>query len=404
MNRRRTTGIFGGGPAGLMAADRLSAAGFEVTVYDSMPTVGRKFLLAGKSGLNLTHTEALETFLGRYGQSRVVLEEAVRRMSPDHVRQWADDLGADTFAGSSGRLFPRAMKASPLLRAWLRKLESQGVSFRLRHRWCGMTKDGQHTLSGPDGPVSVSPDAALMAFGGGSWPRLGSDGGWIEAFREKGIEVRAFAPANCGFERDWSPFFQTRFAGAPVKAVIARSQAGARQGEFVISSTGIEGSLVYAHAAALREEIEQNGKAELTLDLAPGRDRARLVRDLEKQNARLSLPNRLRRGAGLDPVKAALIRELRPDAATLTPEDLAMLIKSLPLVLDRPRPLAEAISSAGGVVWPEIDTHYMLKKLPGVFVAGEMIDWEAPTGGYLLTACLATGEAAAAGIEHYLSR
>lgn len=401
---RKTICIFGGGPAGLMAADRLSASGLSVTVYDAMPTVGRKFLLAGKSGLNLTHTEELEAFIGRYGEARAVLEEAVRRLEPQAIRSWADGLGADTFVGTSGRVFPRAMKASPLLRAWLRKLESQGVRIAVRHRWLGMAADGTHRLHGPEGDCTVKPDAALLAFGGGSWPKLGSDGRWMEAVRALGIEVRPFQPANCGFERPWSAPFREKFAGAPIKSVIALSDAGSRQGEFVITASGIEGSLVYAHAAALRDAIERNGKATLTLDLAPGRDRLRLVRDLERQQARLSLSNRLRRGAGLDPAKAALVREICPDAAALSPQELAGRIKALPVLLDRPTPLEEAISSAGGIVWDEIDDRYMLKKAPGLFVAGEMIDWEAPTGGYLLTACLATGDAAAAGMLHYLAR
>ncbi len=399
----RSIAVFGGGPAGLMAADRLSAAGQPVTLYESMPTVGRKFLLAGKSGLNLTHSEGLEHFLGRYGEARAVLEEAVRGLTPDAVRSWADDLGAETFVGTSGRVFPLAMKASPLLRAWLRRLEAQGVVFRLRHRWRGLGADGSHRVEGPEGMLHLNPPAALLAFGGGSWPRLGSDGGWIAPVRQIGVTVHPFRPANCGFERNWSPLFREKFAGAPVKSVIALSAAGSKQGEFVISATGIEGSLVYAHAAALRDAIEAEGKAVLTLDLTPGRDRLRLVSDLERQNARLSLSNRLRRAAGLDPVKTALLRELVPDAARLSPAELAGTIKALPLTLDRARPLEEAISSAGGIPFSEIDPHYMLRKRPGLFVAGEMIDWEAPTGGYLLTACLATGDAAARGMIAYLA-
>lgn len=396
--------IFGGGPAGLMAADRLSASGFPVTLYDAMPTVGRKFLLAGKSGLNLTHGEGLEAFLGRYGESRAVLEEAVRRMTPEHVRGWADALGGETFVGSSGRVFPRVMKASPLLRAWLRKLEGQGVVFRVKHRWLGMTPAGAHRIEGPGGEFTVEAPAALIAFGGATWPRLGSDGRWAPVLSAMGLDIRPFQASNCGFDRTWSAPFREKFAGAPVKTVIALSQSGSRQGEFVITETGIEGSLVYAHAASLRDEIERSGKATLTLDLAPGRDRVRLTRDLERQNGKLSLTNRLRRGAGLDPVKSALLREVCPGAAQLAPAELAVQIKALPLELDRTRPIAEAISSTGGIPWSEIDEGYMLKKVRGLFVAGEMIDWDAPTGGYLLTACLATGDAAAAGIEAYLAR
>lgn len=395
--------IFGGGPAGLMAADRLSAAGHAVTVYEAMPTVGRKFLLAGKSGLNLTHAEGLESFLGRYGEARAVLEQAVRRLSPDRLRQWADDLGAETFVGSSGRVFPKVMKASPLLRAWLKTLQLQGVTIHTRHRWLGMAAEGGHRIATPDGERIVRPKAALLAFGGASWPKLGSDGGWIDSLRALDVEVTPFRPANCGFERAWSAYFRERFAGAPVKSVTATSEAGTVQGEFVISTSGVEGSLIYAHSAALRDAIDRSGHAVLGLDLAPGRDRARLIGELQRQGGKASFSNRLRKAAGLDPVKIALLREISPDAPGLSAADLAHRIKALPLRLDRTRPIEEAISSAGGIPWSEIDERYMLRRIPGLFVAGEMIDWEAPTGGYLLTACLATGDAAASGIDAYLA-
>lgn len=394
--------IFGGGPSGLMAADVLSAQGFGVTVFEAMPTVGRKFLLAGKSGLNITHAEEMSLFLGRFGTAENRLADAIRRFDPQALREWADELGAETFVGTSGRVFPKAMKASPLLRAWLAKLSRQGVIVRKRHRWLDFSGN-RHQVATPDGTVEIKADVALLAFGGGSWPKLGSDAGWVEAIAAHGTGIRPFEPANCGFDVNWSPYFADHFAGEPVKSVIASSKAGSVQGEFVISSSGIEGSLVYAHASALRDELRETGQAILRLDLAPGRSRERLIADLSRQKGKLSLSSRLRKGAGLDPVKGALLRTIFPDLGEASPDTLASHIKGAPLKLARPRPLAEAISSAGGIVWEEIDASYMLRKHPGVFVAGEMVDWEAPTGGYLLTACLAMGRAAGEGMAQYIS-
>lgn len=396
--------IIGGGPAGLMAAEVLSASGHAVTVYEAMPTFGRKFLLAGKSGLNITHSEDFSRFAERFGVASARLRPALEAFTPDDVRAWAAGLGTETFVGTSGRVFPNVMKASPLLRAWLRQLEAQGVALKTRHRWVGFDGSG-YRFETPEGPIIVRPDAALVALGGASWPRLGSDAAWVPWFKEKGVAIADLRPANCGFDVAWSEAFRERFAGEPLKSVSTTSNAGTFQGEFVISQHGIEGSLVYAHSAALRDRLLAEGRAALTVDLAPGRTTGRLARDLARQDAKASFSNRLRKGTGLEGVKAALLRELVTlvtDANRMGPEELAEQIKALQIPVLRPRPIAEAISSSGGIRWDDLDENYMLKPLPGLFAAGEMLDWEAPTGGYLLTACLATGRAAARGIEAWL--
>lgn len=401
---RKTVAILGGGPAGLAAAERLAASEqIAVTVYEAMPTIGRKFLLAGKSGLNITHSEPYSQFAGRFGPASPVLRPALDAFGPDQVREWAKGLGIETFIGTSGRVFPTAMKASPLLRAWRARLEALGVTIRTRHRFAGFS-GGSALIETPDGTVDIHADAFLLAFGGASWPRLGSDASWVSGLRSQGVEVAPFRPANCGFERAWSATFLERFAGEPVKAVAATTTAGRLRGEFVITRHGVEGSLIYAHSASLRDAMECDGQAVLTLDLAPDRDLGRLTRDLARQEIKTSFSNRLRKAVGLQGVKAALLRECVPDASRLSAEALAALIKTLPMRLDSPRPIAEAISSAGGIRLGALDDRYMLKALPGVFAAGEMLDWEAPTGGYLLTACLAMGRAAAHGIEDWLTR
>ncbi len=392
--------VFGGGPAGLAAAERLSALGHVVTVYEQMPTVARKFLLAGKSGLNLTHAEDFAAFAGRYGEARERLLPALENFGPSALRDWADSLGAETFVGSSGRVFPKAMKASPLLRAWLRRLEGQGVRILTRHRWAGFDGGG-HRVETPDGPVRVECDAALFAFGGASWPRLGANAAWIADFRAQNVEIDAFSPSNCGFDMALTGRFYDRYAGEPVKSVSLTSAAGTTQGEFVITRTGVEGGLIYAHSAALRDALKHDGEAFLTLDLAPGRSEERLARDLSRQDSKASFSTLLRKGVGLSPVKAALVGELFRER---DPNGLAQAIKALKIPVLRPRPIEEAISSAGGIAWSGIDPHFMLKTLPGVFVAGEMVDWDAPTGGYLLTACFAMGRAAADGADHWLRR
>lgn len=393
----RQIAIVGGGPAGLMAAEMLSAAGHAVTVFEAMPTVARKLLMAGKSGLNITHSEDYENFVHRFGTAEPRLRTALDAFTPAILRDWALGLGQETFTGTSGRVFPTVMKASPLLRAWLSRLEMQGVVIKTRHRWTGFTGDSLR-FETPAGPMTATFDAVLLALGGASWPRLGSDAAWAPWLAEKGVVVSPFRPANCGFDVDWSETFRERFAGDALKSVVAISSAGAFPGEFVVTRHGVEGSLVYAHSAALRDQLDETGKASLIVDLAPGRTVERLGRDLSRLGRKESFSNRLRKGAGLSGVKAALLRELFPDISSLPADLVAVRIKHADIPLARTRPIDEAISSAGGVAWQGVRDDYMLEKLPGVFVAGEMLDWEAPTGGYLLTACFATGKAAANGI------
>lgn len=393
--------IIGGGPAGLMAAEVLADAGLSVTLFEAMPTVGRKFLMAGKSGLNITHSEDHASLCIRYGAARARLRRALDAFTAEDLRSWCAGLGIETFVGSSGRVFPKAMKASPLLRAWLGRLAEKGVTIHTRHRWTGFDR-AKLRFETPDGQNSFAFDAVLLALGGASWPKLGSDAAWVPWLADKGVAIEPFQPANCGFEVDWSENFVERFAGMPLKSVTATGAIGTIPGEFVVNRWGIEGSLVYAHSAALRDALLAGEPTALEVDLMPGRSRERLAKDLARQPAKLSLSNRLRKGAGLDPVKAALLRECRSDANRLDHDELAAAIKSVPIRPQRTRPIAEAISSAGGVAFTGVDENFMLKALPSVFVAGEMLDWEAPTGGYLLTACFATGRAAAAGVLDYL--
>ena len=393
--------IIGGGPSGLATAEILSAQGHAVTVYEAMPTVARKFLLAGKSGLNITHSEPYERFRTRYGSATPRLITALDAFTPADICRWTEALDIETFTGSSGRVFPKRMKASPLLRNWVARLEAQGVTILKRHRWQGFSGDAL-LFDTPEGEKQISPDATLLALGGASYPRLGSDAAWVPWLIDKDIQIAPFQPANCGFDVNWSDIFRERYAGAPLKSIAVTSPAGRIEGEFVISQHGIEGSLIYAHTATLRDQLESTGAASLFLDLTPARTTERLIRDLTKQGGKSSFSNRLRKATGLEGVKAALLREVVPDIHLLSPENLAQRIKSLEVPLLRPRPIAEAISSAGGIVWGEVGDNYMLHKLPGVFVAGEMLDWEAPTGGYLLTACFATGRAAAKGMVEWL--
>lgn len=399
----RRIGIVGGGPAGLMAAEAAAAQGAQVSVFDGMPSVGRKLLMAGKSGLNITHAESHTLLLGRYGAARTRLEKALDDFDATALRAWCAGLGIETFVGSSGRVFPKTMKASPLLRAWLARLAEMGVDIRPRHRWVGFA-DGKLVFETQQGRVAERFDAVVLALGGASWPRLGSDGGWASLLLEKGVPMQPFRPANCGFEVNWSPVFAQRFAGEPIKAVTASSDAGSLPGEFVVNRWGVEGSLVYAHSAVLRDGLERDGVAALQLDLAPGRSPERLARDLGRQPAKSSFSNRLRKGAGLEGAKLGLLRELAPDAPSLDAPALAERVKALRLPVLRTRPIAEAISVAGGIEWSGVADDFMLKSLPGLFVAGEMLDWEAPTGGYLLTACFATGRAAGLAAANYAGR
>ncbi|MDQ9169291.1 TIGR03862 family flavoprotein [Oxalobacteraceae bacterium R-40] len=408
---KKTVAIVGGGPAGLMAAESLIQGGVQVMLFDAMPSVGRKFLLAGKGGMNLTHAEPLEKFLTRYGARNAALKPLLEDFGPDALRAWAHELGIETFVGSSQRVFPTDMKAAPLLRAWITRLRTAGVQFHMRHRWQGWAGEpAEKTLrfETPDGERLMYADATILALGGGSWARLGSDGAWIPILRKQGIAVAALRPSNCGFDLPWSEHMRTRFAGHPVKSVIA-SCAGKdgevvhRQGEFIITSTGVEGSLIYAMSSLLREQIASTGAATLYLDLLPGRSLDRVIDELAHPRGARSLSSHLQSKLGIVGVKAALLREVASQEVLNDPVRLGSILKALPLKLLAPRPLDEAISSAGGVEFEMLDQHLMLRAMPGVFCAGEMLDWEAPTGGYLLTACFASGHAAGQGALAWLN-
>lgn len=386
-----------------MAAERLAPVA-EVHIFDAMPSLGRKFLLAGKSGLNITHGEELDIFLTRFGAAREQLEPALRAFTPHDIRSWTAELGIETFQGSSGRVFPVMMKASPLLRAWLRRLGESGVIFHARHRWQGWTEDGALRFSAPGSDLAFMADATVLALGGASWPRLGADGSWTPFLSARGVEIAPFRPSNCGFDVAWSEHMKERFAGAPVKSVTLGFAGESVKGDFVVTKNGIEGSAVYALSAALRDATERDGYATLSLDLAPDMDLVRLETALATPRGKSSIANHLRKKAHIDGVKAALLREAADKAAFENPSSLARAIKRLSLRLERPRPIAEAISAAGGIPFGELDEDFMLKKCPGVFAAGEMLDWEAPTGGYLISACLATGRAAGEGAARWLRR
>ncbi|SDH28050.1 hypothetical protein SAMN05216603_107176 [Pseudomonas benzenivorans] len=396
--------IIGGGPSGLMAAEVLASAGVRVDLYDAMPSVGRKFLLAGVGGMNITHSEAKEAFLARYGQRRAEIARLLAGFDADALRAWIHELGIDTFVGSSGRVFPADMKAAPLLRAWLKRMRELGVQLHTRQRWLGWTADGALRLATTEGEIAVSADATLLALGGGSWPRLGSDAAWVELLQARGIAIAPLQASNCGFEvAGWSPLLRDKFAGAPLKNVSLRLDDEApRQGEFVLTANGVEGSLVYALSAPIRERINRHGSATLQLDLLPQSPLGKLQAALSKPRGSQSLAKHLHRQAGIDGVKAALLRELAPAECFNDPARLAAALKALPLTLVRARPLEEAISTAGGVPFEALDARLMLKQLPGLFCAGEMLDWEAPTGGYLLTACFASGRTAGLGILEWL--
>ena len=391
--------IIGGGPAGLMAADAAVTAGAIVELYDTMPSVGRKFLLAGKGGLNLTHSEPMESFLSRYGTCRALIEPAIRSFPPAALRAWAHELGVETFVGTSGRIFPTDLKAAPLLRAWLRRLRMAGVQFHVRHRWCGWDEHGRLRFITSNGMSSVQADAVVLALGGGNWPHFGSDAAWIQILAERKIPISPLKPANCGFNVRWSEHFRTKFAGHPVKTVEATAKTVdgvmiRQRGEFVITETGVEGGVIYAVSSYLRNCIEKDGPATLWLDLAPDRSLQRLTDDLSQPRGKHTVATHLKRCAGVGGVKAGLLREAVPKETLADPARLATAIKSLPVTLVSPRPLEEAISTAGGVSFEALDSRLMIRSLPGVFCAGEMVDWEAPTGGYLLTGCLATGRLA----------
>lgn len=398
--------IIGGGPAGLMAAEVLSQAGVRVDLYDGMPSVGRKFLLAGVGGMNITHSEAYPAFLSRYAERAPNIAPLLRAFDADALCRWIHELGIETFIGSSGRVFPTDMKAAPLLRAWLKRLRDSGVVIHTRHRWLGWNENGALRIGSPEGEKTLSPDATLLALGGGSWSRLGSDGAWMLPLEQRGVGLAPLQPSNCGFEvQAWSEVMVSKFAGAPLKNIaIGLNDDVPRLGECVITATGIEGSLIYALSAPIREAINVHGGATIHIDLLPGRPVDKLQAALSKPRGSRSMAKHLHSQVGIDGVKAALLRELTDAATFADPALLARAIKALPLTLVKARPLDEAISSAGGVTFEAMDERLMLKALPGVFCAGEMLDWEAPTGGYLLTACFASGRAAGAGMLDWLKQ
>jgi uncharacterized flavoprotein (TIGR03862 family) len=418
MMQTSSIAVVGGGPAGLMAAERLTRAGHQVDLYDAMPSVGRKFLLAGKGGLNLTHSEDAVRFVSRYGPQQATVATWLARLDGPGVRGWAEGLGVATFVGSSGRVFPADMKAAPLLRAWLHRLREAGVRLHMRHRWTGWADEGALCFDAPGSPVQARPAATVLALGGASWPRLGSDGAWVPLLAARQVAITPLAPANCGFDlastpraqagAGWSAFFAERFAGQPFKSVALRCADGqggwfVRKGEFVATAGGIEGSLVYAASSLLREQIARTGQAQLWLDLLPDRTPEQVLAACRHPRGARSLSSHLKSRLSLDGIKAALLHEVLASEALHDPAVLAQAIKAVPLRLAAPRPVAEAISTAGGVALDALDAGLMLNAAPGVFCAGEMLDWEAPTGGYLLTASMASGVVAAEGVLAHLS-
>jgi len=399
--------VVGGGPAGLMAAEVLAQAGVTVDVYDAMPSLGRKFLRAGIGGLNITHSEPPERFAHRYAPRQAALQLCLDTFGPVALREWVHGLGIDTFVGSSGRVFPAEMKAAPLLRAWLHRLRGLGVRTHVRHRWQGWHPDGSLHLSHEGETLALRPRVTVLALGGGSWPQLGSDGAWVSWLEQQHVRVQPLQSSNCGFEVTWSEHLRQRFAGAPVKPVaiavqLADGRVERRQGEFVISEYGVEGSLIYAISSALQTQLQATGQAHCTLDLLPQHDLARVEAELRHPRGSRSMSSHLQSRLGLQGVKTALLFEVLGKDGWQDLSYVAATIKALPLGIQRARPLAEAISSAGGVDFSALTPDLMLQACPGVFAAGEMLDWDAPTGGYLLTACLSTGRAAGEGALRWL--
>lgn len=389
-----------------MAAEVLAKGGVRVTVYDAMPSAGRKFLMAGRGGLNLTHSEELPQFLARYGTAAPRLKPAIEALPPQALRDWSAALGEPTFVGSSGRVFPQSFKASPLLRAWLRRLGSMDVQLALRHRWIGWDEQGRLLFETPDGQRSVEARATILALGGASWPKLGSDGSWVEILATKGIAISPLRPANCGFAVVWSDVFRDRFEGQPLKGVALSFGSHSVRGEAVITRSGIEGGAIYGLSADLREAVLRDGKAILLVALRPDLDRDGLMARLSMPKGKQSFSNFLRKALNLSPIAIGLLQEAarasKMSLSSLSAADLANWINAVPIKLNDVAPIARAISSAGGISFSEIDADYMIRRLPGVFAAGEMLDWEAPTGGYLLQASFATGAAAGRGALRWL--
>ena len=398
--------VIGAGPAGLMAAEVLAQSGAAVTVYDAMPSAGRKLLMAGRGGLNLTHSEPLPAFLARYAGAQPHLESVIEAFPPQSLRDWSEALGQPTFIGSSGRVFPKAFKASPLLRALLRRLDSMGVQLALRHRWTGWDEQGRLRFQTPDGPRAIETRATVLALGGASWPRLGSDGAWAETLAAKGVKISPLRPANSGFTVAWSDIFRDRFEGQPLKGVALAFGAHSVRGEAIVTRTGIEGGVVYALSAELREAIDR-GRATLHVALRPDLDIKELIAKISAPRGKQSLSNFLRKAVSLSPVAIGLLQEAAKTSgaslASLSPAELAKLINAVPIELTGIAPMARAISTSGGIRFDELDADFMLRRLPGVFAAGEMLDWEAPTGGYLLQASFATGVAAGSGALKWLN-
>jgi uncharacterized flavoprotein (TIGR03862 family) len=399
----KTVAIIGAGAAGLMAAEILSQTNMNVMVYDTMPSAGRKFLMAGKGGLNISHSENFATFVTRYGARQNELAPYLKTFTPTDLCEWLHDLGIETFVGTSGRIFPKEMKAAPLLRAWLHRLRSRGVQFSMRHRWLGWQNNDtkQLVFDTPNGKKIVNVDAVILALGGGSWARLGSTGEWVSILRNHGLNIETLQPSNCGFNVAWREYFQQRFAGQPLKNVCLKFGDFQKKGDVMLTENGIEGGLIYAASALIRDEIFQNGTATIYLDLFPDKTHEALMEKLNKPRGKLSTAQFWRRQLGLEGVKAGLVREVLDVENFNSLELVCQTLKALPLTMQSPRPIDEAISSAGGVPFDELNNDLMCKKLDGVFCAGEMLDWEAPTGGYLLTACLATGWAAGFGVINW---
>lgn len=402
MQNSKNIAIIGGGPSGLMAAEIIATAGHQVTIYDAMPTLGRKFMMAGRGGLNLTHSEPLENFTTRYFEASNWLEPHIKAFGPQELKKWCEELGQETFIGSSGRIFPISMKASPLLRAWLKRLDNLGVQYKTRHSWQGF--DGANLIfsDADKKTVKVKPDATLLALGGASWPHLGSDASWVNILAKYSVKISDLRPANCGFITKWSEYLITNFAGTPLKSVAITHKNFSHKGEMIITKHGIEGVAVYALSANLRESIKSEGRAVLQIDLRPEMSVKALAQKLQIRGKK-SLSNYLRK-AGFPPIASALLNELisSEQLAKATPEIMAQYLKSLPITLTSTTNIDRAISTAGGISRDSLDKNFMLKTKPGVFAAGEMLDWEAPTGGYLLQACFSTAVSAAKGILDFV--